>query len=629
MYRRRSFAIDYLNSEPGEKGAVVHMKIKVAKYMAEFFVNKGVTDMFMITGGAAMHLNDAFGHQEGLKIIYNHHEQACAIAAEGYARETGRIAPVCVTGGPGGTNAITGVFGAYVDSIPMFVVSGQAKRETTVWSTTLPLRQLGDQEVQITDSVKTMTKYAKMITDPGSIRKEMEKAWFLMLNGRPGPVWLDIPGDVASSVVETEELEAFNEQAYIDENRASFRQVNPIYRAQDTEYLLERVSKAKRPVILAGTAIRHAGRQAAFIRAVDKLGIPVVTAWDAHDIIWDSHPLYCGRPGSVGTRAGNFIIQNADLLIVLGCRMNIRMVGFNFGDFGKNAFKIVVDIDDAELHKPTVHVDYPIHADLRDVLKDINSAEYEKQEEHKKWLSWCRSLNEKYPVTLPEYYHDENGLNPYAFMTEFFKELKEDDSVVCSNGSACVISFQTAIIKEKQRLYTNSGCAAMGYGLPAALGACVARPDKRIICIEGDGSFMMNMQELQTVVFNQLNIKIFLINNNGYHSIRQTQENLFKGQEFVGIGGGYGLSIPDFSRVIPAFDIPYYRIDSIENIGDRINEVLDTPGPVFCEVLVDWHQNFAPKSSSRVLPSGRIVSAAVDDMAPFLDREEYEENHLI
>ena len=303
------------------------MRMKVAKYISEFFVKQGVTDMFMITGGAAMHLNDAFGHQEGLKITYNHHEQACTIAAEGYTRQTGKIAPVCVTGGPGGTNAITGVFGAYVDSIPMFVVTGQAKRETTVWSTNLPLRQLGDQEVNITSAVSTMTKYAKMITDPMSIRKEVEKAWFLMLNGRPGPVWLDIPGDVASTFIETDDLEGFDKQGYIDEHWASFNQDNPVYDEQYTKDVLAKIKEAKRPVILAGTAIRHANQQNEFIKCIDKLGIPVVTAWDAHDIIWDEHPLYCGRPGTVGTRAGNFIVQNADLLIVLGCRMNIRMIG--------------------------------------------------------------------------------------------------------------------------------------------------------------------------------------------------------------------------------------------------------------------------------------------------------------
>ncbi len=596
--------------------------------MSQFFVNKGVTDMFMITGGAAMHLNDAFGHQEGLKITYNHHEQACTMAAEGYIRESGKVAPVCVTGGPGGTNAITGVFGAYVDSIPMFVVTGQAKRETTVWSTKLPLRQLGDQEVQITDVVRTMTKYAKMITDPKSICEEMEKAWFLMLNGRPGPVWLDIPGDVASAMIETDELEIFDKQKYINEDWASFNQVNPIYNEKDTKYLLEKVFKAKRPVILAGTAIRHTGQQDEFIRAVDKLGIPVVTAWDAHDIIWDTHPLYCGRPGTVGTRGGNFVIQNADLLVILGCRMNIRMIGYNFGDFGKNAYKIAVDIDEAELHKPTIHIDYPIHADLCDVLRDINLLDYEKNNEHQEWVVWCRNINNKYPATLPQYYMDEKGLNPYVFTTEFFKELKDDDSVVCGNGAACVITFQTAILKKGQRLYTNSGSAAMGYGFPAAVGACVARPNKRIICVDGDGSFMMNLQELQTVVFNKLDIKIFLLNNNGYHSIRQTQRNLFQGQPYVGIGGGFGLSIPDYSKVIPAFDIPYYRIDSLRNINEKIREVLDTDGPIFCEVFVDWYQDFAPKSSSKVLSSGKIVSAAMDDMAPFLDREEYEENHI-
>lgn len=604
------------------------MRMKVAKYISEFFVKQGVTDMFMITGGAAMHLNDAFGHQEGLKITYNHHEQACTIAAEGYTRQTGKIAPVCVTGGPGGINAITGVFGAYVDSIPMFVVTGQAKRETTVWSTNLPLRQLGDQEVNITSAVSTMTKYAKMITDPMSIRKEVEKAWFLMLNGRPGPVWLDIPGDVASTFIETDDLEGFDKQGYIDEHWASFNQDNPVYDEQYTKDVLAKIKEAKRPVILAGTAIRHAGQQSEFIKCIDKLGIPVVTAWDAHDIIWDEHPLYCGRPGTVGTRAGNFIVQNADLLIVLGCRMNIRMIGYNFGDFGKNAYKIVVDIDAAELNKPTVKVDYPVHADLRDFFKSVNEAEYEKNDSHKEWVDWCRQLDKKYPATLPEYYEDKDGLNPYVFTTKLFEELNEDDSVVCSNGAACVITFQAADIKKGQRLYTNSGCAAMGYGLPAAVGASVSEPDKRIICVEGDGSFMMNMQELQTIVYNNLDIKIFLINNNGYHSIRQTQTNLFKGQPYVGIGGGYGLSTPDFSRVIPAFDIPYYRIDRLDGINETIDEVINHKGPVFCEVVVDWHQNFAPKSSSKVLPDGKIVSAAVDDMAPFLDREEYESNHL-
>ena len=604
------------------------MKQKVAKYMSEFFVAHGVTDMFMITGGAAMHLNDAFGHQEGLKITYNHHEQASAIAAEGYTRQTGKIAPVCVTGGPGGTNAVTGVFGAYVDSVPMFMVTGQAKRETTVWSTNLPLRQLGDQEVNIVEMAKPITKYAKMITDPMSIRREMEKAWFLMLNGRPGPVWIDMPGDVASAMIETDDLEGFDEQAYIDEHWASFYQENPKYDESLTEQIIEKIKSAKRPVILAGTAIRMSDQQDAFVKMIEKYQIPVVTAWDAHDILWDEHPLYCGRPGSVGTRGGNFIVQNADLMIVLGCRMNIRMIGFNFGDFGKNAYKIIVDIDSAELQKPTVHADMPVHADLRDFFKAMNEADDKEKADHAEWITWCRDINAKYPATRPEYYEDQNGLNPYAFTKEFFDCLKEDDSVICGNGSACVVTFQAANIKKGQRLYTNSGAAAMGYGFPAAIGAAVADPTHRMVCVDGDGSFMMNLQELQTVVTNQYDLKIFLINNNGYHSIRQTQTNLFKGQPYVGIGVGSGLSFPEFDKIIPAFGIPYFKIDSIGNAKDKIDKVLNTEGPVFCEVIVDEQQNFEPKSSSKVLPDGKIVSAAVDDMAPFLSREEYENNHI-
>ncbi len=608
------------------------MRIKVAKYMSEFFVSKGVTDMFMITGGAAMHLNDAFGHQEELNIVYNHHEQGCTIAAEGYTRETGKIAPVCVTAGPGGTNAVTGVYGAYVDSIPMFVVTGQAKTETTVWASKLPLRQLGDQEVQITDMVKTITKYAKMITEPKSIRKEMEKAWFIMQNGRPGPVWLDIPGDVASAYVDTDELEGFECQEYIEEDKERFLQDNPTYDVTKTAEIFSKISSAKRPVILAGTAVRYSGQQEQFLKLADKLGIPVVTAWDAHDLIWDEYPLNCGRPGSVGTRAGNFIIQNADVLLVLGCRMNIRMIGYNFGDFGKNAYKIVVDIDEAELKKPTVKVDMPVHADLRDFFASANMTEYSVteniKESHKEWVKWCKELDKKYPATLPEYYNDARGLNPYVYIKELFRQLSGDDSIVCSNGAACVVTFQAANIKKGQRLYTNSGAAAMGYGLPAAIGAAVARPDKRIICIEGDGSIMMNIQELQVVSYCNMNMKIFIINNNGYHSIRQTQANLFDGA-YVGIAGGYGLSIPDYSKVAPAFGLSYMRIDSVEDIDKKIKQALDAEGPVVCEVFVTDKQGFEPKSSSKIMPDGRIVSAAVDDMYPFLDREEYESNHLL
>lgn len=598
------------------------MKMKVAQYIADFLVKQGVTDVFTVTGGGAMHLNDALGHKEGLHSTYNHHEQACSIAAEGYARATGKVAAVCVTSGPGGTNAITGVLGGWQDSIPMFIISGQVKRETTTWSTDVPLRQLGDQEFQIVDTVKTMTKYAVMITEPNEIRYHLEKAWYLCQNGRKGPVWLDIPLDVQAAPIETEELKGFD----VSELEA---QENPVYDISLTEEILSRLQAAKRPVVFAGTGIRLGEAYDEFLQLIDKLGIPVVTAWNAHDVLWDEHPLYCGRPGTVGTRGGNFVVQNSDLLLVLGCRLNIRQISYNYHDFAKQAYKIVVDIDEAELRKPTVKVDLPVHANVKDAMQALLMADYAgATEQQKEWLVWARAINQKYPATLPSYYEKKTPINPYVFITKLSQQLTEGDDIICGNGSACVITFQAAELKKEQRLFTNSGCAAMGYGFPAALGVCVARKGKRVICIDGDGSFQMNLQELQTVVYNQLNMKLIIINNNGYHSIRQTQTNLFKGEPLVGVCDGNGLSFPDFEKLAYAYGIPYVRIDSLDNVEDGLNKLLHTEGPVLCEAIVDEKQNFEPKLSSKVLPDGRIVSPPIDDMFPFLPKEEYEANHL-
>ncbi|MDE7366014.1 MAG: thiamine pyrophosphate-binding protein [Lachnospiraceae bacterium] len=598
------------------------MKMKVAQYIADFLVKQGVTDVFTVTGGGAMHLNDALGHKEGLHSTYNHHEQACSIAAEGYARATGKVAAVCVTSGPGGTNAITGVLGGWQDSIPMFIISGQVKRETTTWSTDVPLRQLGDQEFQIVDTVKTMTKYAVMITEPNEIRYHLEKAWYLCRNGRKGPVWLDIPLDVQAAPIETEELKGFD----VSELEV---QENPVYDTALTEEIFSRLQAAKRPVVFAGTGIRLGEAYDEFLQLIDKLGIPVVTAWNAHDVLWDEHPLYCGRPGTVGTRGGNFVVQNSDLLLVLGCRLNIRQISYNYHDFAKQAYKIVVDIDEAELRKPTVKVDLPVHANVKDAMQALLMADYPgATEQQKEWLGWARAINQKYPATLPSYYKKETPINPYVFITKLSQQLTEGDDIICGNGSACVITFQAAELKKEQRLFTNSGCAAMGYGFPAALGVCVAREGKRVICIDGDGSFQMNLQELQTVVYNQLNMKLIIINNNGYHSIRQTQTNLFKGEPLVGVCDGNGLSFPDFEKLAYAYGIPYVRIDSLDNVEEGLGKLLNTEGPVLCEAIVDEKQNFEPKLSSKVLPDGRIVSPPIDDMFPFLPKEEYEANHL-
>ncbi len=593
------------------------MKMKVAEYMANFFVKNGVEHCFLITGGGAMHLDDAFTHKEGLKCVFNHHEQACAIAAEGYMRYSGKLPLVCVTSGPGGTNALTGVLGAWLDSIPMFVVSGQVKRITTVHATDAKVRQIGDQEFNITDCVAPMTKYAKFIDDANEIAYHLEKALYLCKTGRGGPVWLDIPLDIQAAVIDTDELVHFKKDEETE---------NVIYDKGNTARILEQIKKAKRPVILAGTGIRLAGARDEFIKLVDKLGIPVVTAWNAHDIIWDEHPLYAGRPGTIGTRGGNFVVQNCDLLISLGCRLNIRQISYNYNDFAKDAYKIIVDIDGEELKKHTIHPDLPIHADVKDVIHSLLESTYEGgNEEHKKWVAWCRKTDARYPAALPEYYSKQSPVNPYVFMRKLFENLDEDETVVTGNGSACVVSFQAGIIKKGTRLFTNSGCATMGYGVPSALGVSFAKCGRRVICLDGDGSIQMNLQELQTIVYNNANIKIFVLNNDGYHSMRQTQSNLFKGA-LAGVNKENGVSFPDMEKIAYAYGIPYLRINHVDLIDETVRQAIESQGPTICEVILDKEQFFAPKLSSKVLPDGKIVSPAIDDLSPFLSREEYLEN---
>jgi acetolactate synthase-1/2/3 large subunit len=642
---------------------------KLSDYVADFLVNNGIDTVFGVTGGGAMHLNDSLGHKEGLHFIFNHNEQGSSVAAEGYTRLTGRLAAVNVTSGPGGTNAITGVLGGWLDSIPMFVISGQVKRETTTWATDIPLRQLGDQEYQIVESVRNMTKYAVMVTDETEIAYHLEKALFLATKGRGGPVWIDIPLDIQAARIETDELKHFNGTQ--EERELLTAQVPSPVNEATADDILQKIAAAKRPLIFAGTGIRLGDSEEEFLDLVEKLGIPVVTAWNAHDTLPDTSPYFVGRPGTVGTRGGNFATENADLILVLGSRLNIRLISYNYKDWAKNAYKIVVDIDKNELNKPTISPDMKVHADVKDLMqaliREINAGKYTKgNEEHKKWLEFSRSINEKYPAVLPEYSDTDKPLNPYVFVKSLFETMSEDDVCITGNGSACVIGFQAAVIKSKTRLFTNSGCASMGYGLPAALGAAVAltsadnrgkvfgkmyqvveqnfeqdKKDHRVICLDGDGSLMMNLQELQTIRENNLNLKLFVLNNNGYHSIRQTQNNLFH-DGLVGVCKGNGVSFPPFEKLADTFGFKYFKIDSLKSntldedgkvssdleLTTMLNAALIAEGPVLCEVVVSDEQIFSPKLSSKVLPDGKIVSPPIDDMFPFLDRDEYESNKL-
>lgn len=594
------------------------MNVKVSDYIAEYLAKQGITDCFMVTGGGAMHLDDSIGHNKDIHVTFNHNEQATSIAAEGYARMTGKIALACVTSGPGGTNAITGVMGGWLDSIPMFVISGQVKRETTIWSCQdLNLRQLGDQEFNIIDSVKNMTKYAVMVTNEKEIAYHLEKAYYLATHGRKGPVWLDIPLDIQGAHIETDELIHFDPEKEVFWG-------TPEVLDSSIEILLEKIKSSKAPLILAGTGIRLAGAEDKFLKFVEKYKIPVVTAWNANDTIAYDNPLFVGMPGTVGTRSGNFAIQNADLLISLGCRLNIRMIGYTHYDFANKAFKAIVDIDARELMKPTIKADLPIHADLSDFLDRMLDADFTPVPEHEKWAIFCRNLLNKYPAVLPSYHSDDKDINPYVFVEKLFDHLDLDDRVITGNGSACVITFQAAKVKQGQRMFTNSGCAAMGYGLPAALGVAVSDNSRRTICIDGDGSVMMNIQELATIAYNKLNVKIIILNNNGYLSIRQTQTNLFK-PPFIGIDQTSGVGFPDFEILGKAFGIPYMRLEKENNADEILENYLSAEGPCILEAVVDWKQNFEPKSSSKVLPDGRIVSPSLNDMKPFLDRDEFAE----
>ena len=525
------------------------MKQRLADYVADFLVARGITDCFMVTGGGAMHLNDALGHKESLRCLYNHHEQACAIAAEAYARVNNRIGALCVTTGPGGTNAITGVLGGWLDSVPMLVISGQVRYDTTArymeqFTDGLPLRAVGDQEYDITRSVAPMCKYAVMIEEPGQIRYALEKAYHLATTGRRGPCWVDIPVNYQGCFIETDELEGYDPT----EDAAA---IPPAVQADSLCAVIDKLKAAKRPVLYAGNGIRLSDGFEAFRAALDKLNIPVVTCWDSIDAIETENDLYVGRGGIMGDRAGNFAVQNADLVLAVGNRLSIRQVGYNWKTWAREAFVIMVDADPAELKKTTLHVEMPIHADAKDFFEKLDAAlPASPLFTGGDWLAQCKKWKQNYPVTQPKHWEEDGEYaNVYAFINYLSSSLPKGNLTVVSNGSACVVGSHNYVIQKDARFLINSGVASMGYGLPAAIGACVAADKTLTVCIEGDGSIMMNLQELQTVLTNNLPIKIFLINNQGYHSIRQTQTNLFSNHCKVGIGPESGdLSFPDIAN---------------------------------------------------------------------------------
>ena len=791
------------------------MKIKLANYISETLVANGITQNFSVTGGGAMHLNDAFGHQKGMHTLYQHHEQACAMAAESYARIYNRPALLCVTSGPGGTNAITGVLGAWLDSIPMLIISGQVRYDNTArWAEEqngTRLRAMGDQEFDITKSIDCMTKYSEMLTDPYRVRYALEKCIYLSQTGRPGPCWLDIPVDIQGKFIETDELIGFDPADYVaggdgwekenthripaDADTSKREAAVPPVEPQQVQTILEKIRASRRPIFYTGNGIRIAGAESLFLEVAHLLNIPVVVGWNGPDIIPSDDPLYVGRPGGRGDRPGNLAVQNADLILSIGSRLNIRQVGYDFKSWARDAYVIVNDIDADELRKPSVHCDLAVHADARQLLKcllrelhalghtpahplfqggegllrddalrvchtelarqdvlaenavaqtstatvaeanaqaaqtsteaagqpntrtpaeasssDAGTANKETTPAGARlsWLATCAFYRDNYPTILPEYLAPSDpSLSPedpasfanvYALIKEVSDQAAPGQVTVVGNGSPCVAGGQAYRIKPGTRFISQDGVASMGYGLPAAIGAAVAvhasvdatpcggadaslpretsdanagdaqqdhdysalaadpsfheSADDRlaaelrdpywtgrdehypayekhdILVLTGDGSIQMNLQELQTIISHQLPIKIFVINNGGYHSIRQTQTNLFRGEPLVGIGidsgmgGVQDLSFPDMEKIAHAYGFPFIRAHHNEELHDAVAETLATDGPAICEIMVTLTQQFLPKSAAKRLPDGSIISPPLEDLAPYLSDEE-------
>lgn len=602
------------------------MKIKVSDYIADFISERGIKHMFTVTGGGAMHLNESFGHHKDIECTYHHHEQAAAMAAEAYARYKNIPAAVCITCGPGATNAITGVLCAWMESIPMLVFSGQVRYATTVESTGLSIRCMGIQEYPIVDSVRAMTKYSVMIKNAKEIRYCLEKAFYMACSQRPGPVWLDIPLDVQSAVVETEELKAFDAEA------EGYTKVHPVTE-KTARKILEKIYSSKRPLLFAGNGIHLAGAEDVFRRLKDRLRIPVVTGMSSVDLMETEDELYVGRSGITGNRAGNFAIQNSDCLLSLGSRQSIMQTGFHYQSWARAAYTILNDIDGEELKKPNLHVDMAVCADVKDLMEKLLQL-LEKEGREKEFGDWhkkCRQWKETYPVVSEEMYKegDKEHTNIYLFFHEMTKQLKENAVLVVSCGTSRVAGSQTALIKRGQRFITNSQTASMGYGLPAAIGVSIARKRGEVICVTGEGSLQMNLQELQTIVHNRLPIKIFVIDNEGYHSIRQTQSGFFQ-SSLIGIGPESGdLSFPCLEKIAAAYGLPYSVCKSSRTIREDIERFLSIEGGGICRVLVGKEQRTQPKVAARRLKDGSMHSATLENMYPFLSEQELKEAMVI
>jgi acetolactate synthase-1/2/3 large subunit len=596
----------------------MNQSMRVSDVIVDFIYKLGVDTIFTVTGGGAMFLNDAVAAHPKMKAVCNHHEQACAMGAVGYAKLRNGYASAILTTGCGATNAVTGLLDAWQDNVPCFFVSGQVKRKETCYNATVPLRQFGVQEANIVSVVKSLTKYAVMINEPQDILFELEKAAFLAKSGRPGPVWIDVPLDVQGATVDIDTLRHF-----IPEPEALVKHAPS---AKDVEVLLKKLSTAKRPFIIAGNGIRLGGAVESFLRFVEDTKIPVGVSYLGADLLPSDHPQYVGRLGIKGDRAGNFAMQNADLIISIGCHLSVALTGFEYNLFAREAYLAVVDIDPDEHRKNTVKIDQFIYADVTEFFTALPTVK-----PFRAWQGWgdtCRKWKEQWPVCLPSYANEKEGINKYSFIEKLKDHLKSDSVVVSDAGSSYYVTSQALKIRDQQRYLTSGAQADMGFTLPAAIGASVARAGGEVIGITGDGSFQMNIQELQTVVHHQFPVKLVVWNNNGYLSIRATQVKFFAGRE-IGTDPASGVSFPSTEKIAAAYGIQFLRVAEINLLDAALKQLMASTGPMILEVMCPQNQEIIPTASSKKLPDGRMVSKPLEDMYPFLDRAEFLANMIV
>ncbi|HLO16369.1 MAG TPA: thiamine pyrophosphate-binding protein [Anaerolineales bacterium] len=591
--------------------------IKLSDYVIDFLVKNSISDIFMVSGGGIMHLVDSVGRHPGMKYTCNYHEQACVIAAEAYARVKNHVGACLVTTGPGSTNALSGAAGAWVDSIPLIIISGQVRRDLI--ADYKKLRQLGPQEINIIDMVRPITKHAVTVTDPQHIRYELEYGLHQATAGKPGPVWINIPLDVQGVVIEEEQLQKFD-QVQINHNKELPGKIN------DVKKIIGLLQQAKRPVLICGNGNHIAKADELLEMLIDKLQIPVLLTVGGMDLLDENHEFNMGRFGPIGQRRSNFVLQNADLIISIGASMSMVSTGFNISGFAPRAYKVMVNIDDGELSKSTYVPDLAIQCDAKDLIEvfldQIDDVEFPARN---KWKAACQNWKTRYPTCVPEYYAEPEYVNTYAFIDALSDLLAPHDIVTTGNSLDIASVYQTLRVQKGQRMITNINYGAMGWDLPGTIGACIGRHNQRTILITGDGSIQFNIHELLTISYYHLNIKIFIVNNQGYDSIRATQNNYFEGR-FVGADASSGIGSPNYRLLADAYGLRYEHILNNADVREKLPAILAYDGPVLCELNVAYNQGRSPKISSYRREDGTMESRPLEDMYPFLPREEILEN---